>query len=137
VRPFYLPATLAALYRHRSAGREIVFVSGSSVDILAPIALELDVHQLLATRQRTVRGRYTGEIEAPQTIGTGKAEAVRRFLTANGNDGSTSFAYGDHDSDVPMLSVVGHPVIVSRQDSMRAIAHKRSWSVLDPFEPDA
>jgi HAD superfamily hydrolase (TIGR01490 family) len=127
------PAVLGALEEHRRDGLEPVLVSGSSQEILAPLAAELGINHVLATRLERRRGRLTGEIIPPQTIGKGKALAVLSFLREVAGDGSRSFAYGDHDSDVPMLECVGNAVVVTREERMRALARSRVWAVLEPW----
>jgi len=128
----YFPGALRALREHQDAGHEIVFVSGSMVDILRPIADELGVTCLLATRVVAENGRYTGEIVPPQTIGAGKAEAVRTFLADAGAAGADCWAYGDDRSDVPMLSEVGHPVLVSDRAEIAELARERGWRLVRP-----
>ncbi|QUQ66627.1 HAD family hydrolase [Kutzneria sp. CA-103260] len=128
----YFPGALRALREHQEAGHEIVFVSGSMVDILRPIADELGVTRMLATRVVVEDGCYTGEIVPPQTIGAGKAEAVRMFLAAEAATGADCWAYGDDRSDVPMLSEVGHPVLVSDRAEIADLARERGWRLVQP-----
>lgn len=132
MKPFYVPAAVEAIRAHQCNGTKIVFVSGSLVSVIQPIADELEVDHILGTRLEVVRGRYTGEIIPPQTIGEGKAIAVRRFLQENQCDGSDCWAYGDHISDIPMLSSVGRPVIVSSEPAMIRLAEASRWSRIDP-----
>lgn len=137
VREFYFPEVVEALKAHQAAGDEVVFVSGSMVEILRPIAEDLNVQHMLATRVVISGDRYTGEIVPPQTIGLGKARAVVEFLASHGLDGSTCWAYGDDHSDIPMLSVVGHPVVVSSARDMAEVAKDRGWQILEPLSRTA
>jgi HAD superfamily hydrolase (TIGR01490 family) len=132
VEEFYFPAVVDALRRHQEAGDTVVFVSGSMVDILRPIAAELGVDELLATRVRVVAGRYTGDIIPPQTIGEGKATAVRAFLAARAADPADCWAYGDDRSDAPMLAEVGNPVLVSGDADLCGLAAVYGWRLLAP-----
>jgi HAD superfamily hydrolase (TIGR01490 family) len=131
VPEFYFPRAVEALREHQARGTEIVFVSGSMVEILRPIAAELGVRHLLATRVAVSGGRYTGEIIPPQTIGRGKAQAIRSFLASHDVDGGSCWAYGDDRSDIPMLETVGHAVVCSDAAEMAAVARERGWA-LDP-----
>jgi HAD superfamily hydrolase (TIGR01490 family) len=126
----YVPQALTALREQQAAGVEVVFVSGSMVEIVRPIADALGVRHILATRVVVVDGRYTGEIVPPQTIGAGKAQAVRSFLAAQGGDPRACWAYGDDVSDAAMLAEVGHPVVVSREPTMVSLARGRGWRLL-------
>jgi HAD superfamily hydrolase (TIGR01490 family) len=133
---FYVPETVAALRAHQLAGVDVVFVSGSMVDIVRPVADTLGVEHIVATRVAVQGGRYTGAIIAPQTIGEGKARAVRAFLDTHDGDADRSWAYGDDISDVPMLSAVGHSVVVSRNEVMLRVAGERGWGTLLSAELD-
>ncbi|MDA8231332.1 MAG: HAD-IB family hydrolase [Magnetospirillum sp.] len=131
----YIPAVVDIIRRHQADGARIVLVSGSFVELLEPIAEELGVSHILATRLETLRDRYTGNILPPQMIGDGKAIAVRALLAAEGVGAAESWAYGDHISDIAMLEEVDHPNIVSRDPHMVALATERHWGLVDPL-PD-
>ena len=62
----------------------------------------------IATRMVVEDGRYTGGIEY-YAYGPTKAEAVRDLAASHGYDLSSSFAYSDSFTDLPMLEAVGHP----------------------------
>ncbi|PWC45785.1 HAD family hydrolase [Azospirillum sp. TSO22-1] len=137
----HLEATVAGLYhapivaelrRHQAAGEEPVFVSGSFPALLAPVASRLGVRYVLATTMEVEDGRYTGCILPPQTIGAGKATAVRRFLDGRGVPAAACFAYGDDISDLPMLEAVGNPRVVAGGRGLAAHAAAVGWPVLSP-----
>jgi HAD superfamily hydrolase (TIGR01490 family) len=111
----------------RAEGVEPVFVSGSFVEILRPIAECLGVEHLLATRLLQVGGRYTGRFEAPQTIGQGKAMAINAFLAERDGKAADCWAFGDDLSDLSMLDTVGHPVAVIGDPALETIARKHGW----------
>jgi len=125
-------AIVARLNQHRRDGVEPVFVSGSFMLLLQPIAVRLKVHHVLAIHQQEVDGILTGHILPPQTIGQGKADAVIEFLKANGADASQCFAYGDDISDAPMLSCVGFPYVVKGGRRLEAYAAQQGWPIIDP-----
>lgn len=130
--PFYHPRPLAELRAHQRAGREVVFVSGSFPALLEPIAQELQVQHLLSTRLDVRDGRYTGEILPPQTIGSGKVEALTQFLKTQGGLPERCYAYGDDVSDFPMLRAVGQPTVVSGGRELEAKARAMGWRVIAP-----
>ena len=45
-------------------------------------------------------------------------------------DLDASYAYSDSESDLPMLRVVGHPVVVNPDPHLRRIAAEEGWEVL-------
>lgn len=130
---FYHSPVVEALLAHQRQGQEVVFVSGSFPALLNPIARELGVSQVLATRMEVIEGRYTGEILPPQTIGEGKAEAITAFLAEHSASAETCYAYGDDWSDLPMLQAVGHPVVVAGGRRLETFAKETGWPVLQPI----
>ncbi|WP_224367540.1 HAD family hydrolase [Hyalangium versicolor] len=126
----WLTPVRRALEERKAQGYLPVFVSGSLDEILVPVARELGVADCLATRLVLQDGRYTGEIEGPQMIGQGKADALRTFLAEREALASECFAYGDHFTDVPMLEAVGHPVAVVGHARLAEHAHQRGWECL-------
>lgn len=129
---FYHAQPLAELRAHQKAGRPVVFVSGSFPALLEPIAEELGVEHVLATRLEVEDGRYTGCLLPPQTIGEGKAAAIRDFLHKRGVNAAHCFAYGDDVSDLPMLQAVGQPTVVSGGRELEARAKVLGWRVIAP-----
>jgi phosphoserine phosphatase len=73
-------------------------------------------------------GRYTGEIEL-YAYGPGKADAVRAMAEEEGIDLEASYAYSDSITDLPLLEVVGNPVVVNPDSELAAIAAERGWEV--------
>lgn len=128
----YITPVLDALRRHREDGVEPVFVSGSSIEILQPLADALEVRHVLANRLEVSRGRFTGELLAPQTIGDGKRAAVDAFLARHRANAVRCYGYGDHLSDLPLLEAVGLPTVVERDPALVEIAQARGWPVLNP-----
>lgn len=123
----FIPEVLDELSNLRARSVEPVFVSGSFLEILQPIAEHLGVRQVLATRLLQAGGKYTGRFEAPQTIGTGKAVAITAFLARGTAQAAECWAFGDDASDLPMLEAVGRPVAIIGDPELGAIAQARSW----------
>jgi HAD superfamily hydrolase (TIGR01490 family) len=126
-----------ALERLRDLGVDPVMVSGSSDDIVRPLAEELGIEHVLATRPEVVAGRYNGRIQSPQTIGEGKRRAVLDFLSRNRARPESCYAFGDHLSDLPMLEAVGHPVVVPGDPALCELARARAWPLLPGSSEEA
>lgn len=130
------PEVLERLRAHRAGGVIPVFVSGSFPALLTPLAQRMGAEHILCTRQEIgPDGTLTGEILKPQTIGTGKAEAITAFLRQHGTDPRSCFAYGDDLSDRAMLEAVGHPVAVIGAPDLDELAQARGWERLTTIEP--
>jgi phosphoserine phosphatase len=72
----------------------------------------------------------TGEIDNPQTIGQGKAEAIASFLQQENGIARNCFGYGDDISDLPMLEAVGNAVAIGDDSELIALASVRGWKRL-------
>jgi HAD superfamily hydrolase (TIGR01490 family) len=126
---FFHPEVLAAFRRHAQAGHRTVLVSGSFPACLDPIAGFLGADAVLCSRPEVRAGRYTGGIATPM-IGEAKATAVRAEVVAHRIDLSASFAYGDHSSDLPVLNLVGNPVVVGDDPVLTGQALLLGWARL-------
>jgi HAD superfamily hydrolase (TIGR01490 family) len=115
---------------HRRAGRTVYLVSAAPAEIVEPLAHHLGAHEALASLARVDKdGRYTGDVER-YAYGPEKASLIRRIAAQNGIDLTTSWAYSDSATDVPMLEAVGHPVAVNPDRALRRIAQLRGWELV-------
>ena len=128
ISPLIYAEALDLIHEHRAAGRLICIVSSSPEEIVEPLARMLDVDRWIATKPKVVDGRYTGELEF-YAYGPAKAEAIEELAAEVGIDLSGSFAYSDSPTDLPMLEVVGNPVAVNPDRSLRRIASERGWRI--------
>jgi HAD superfamily hydrolase (TIGR01490 family) len=114
---------------HKLCGRDVVLVSASGEEIVAPIARALGATHAMATRMVVEDGKYTGEI-AFYCYGEGKAQAIRELAAREGYPLEHCYAYSDSITDLPMLEAVGHPSVVNPDRSLRKEATERGWPVL-------
>lgn len=119
---------------HRAAGHDVVVVSASGQEIVAPIADMLGATQSLATRMVVADGRYTGEVDF-YCYAENKAVAIKQLAAVNGYDLADCHAYSDSATDEPMLAVVGHPTAVNPDRGLRKIAAQQGWPVLTFSDP--
>ena len=79
-----------------------------------------------------MKNRYaTGKLLRPVVAGPQKAQLVRDHARLNGHDLDECFAFSDSYSDLPMLSVVGHPAAVNPDARLRLLAKAYSWPTLN------
>ncbi|HEY5889498.1 MAG TPA: HAD-IB family hydrolase [Acidimicrobiia bacterium] len=129
VPPLVFSEALAIIERHRGEGRRIIVVSSSPEEIVKPLCRYLSIDDVIATRASIgPDGRYTGEIEQ-YVYGPAKAAAIRELADREGIDLTRSYAYSDSATDVPMLELVGHPVVVNPDGELERIARERGWEV--------
>lgn len=114
----------------REEGFELVAVSGSTHEILAPVLKYLRFDTCLATTLEREKGCYTGRIVPPQVIGDGKAQVIRRFVQEHDMELDGCAACGDHITDLSMLEIVGHAYVIAGDPALEAIAVERDWPLL-------
>jgi len=129
--PRIRPESQALLDMHAEAGRDIYIISASPVEVVGELAKALDLTGGLGTESEIVDGVYTGRLAAPFCYGEGKAEVVRKLVADRGYDLSQCYAYADSASDLPIMSLVGHPVAVNPDRSLESVAHRRGWPVVE------
>ena len=131
VSPLVYAEALAVIDEHRRAGRRVVVISSSPVEIVVPLCRYLGLEDVIGTRPEIdVDGRYTGSIDF-YAYGPGKADAIAELAAQEGLSLEDSFAYSDSITDLPMLEVVGHPVAVNPDRDLRSVAEERDWQVLE------
>jgi phosphoserine phosphatase len=133
--PLAYAEALELIGDHRRAGRDVWIVSSSGEEIVEPFARFLGVRDFLATRSGIDdQGRYDGTLEFYAYAGA-KATAMRQVAEVRGYDLSRCYAYTDSITDLPMLSVVGHPTAVNPDKELRAAALAMGWDTRDFTAP--
>jgi HAD superfamily hydrolase (TIGR01490 family) len=123
--------TLALARRHLDAGERVWLVTATPVELATIIARRLDLTGALGTEAESSDGVYTGRLVGDVLHGEAKAAAVRALAEREGLDLSQCAAYSDSINDLPMLSLVGHPVAVNPDSALRAEAKDRGWPIRD------
>lgn len=129
IDPVVYQEALALIRRHQENGREVVIVSASGAELVAPIAELLGAEHWIASHMEIKDGTYTGEITF-YAYGQNKAVAMRTMAAERGYDLDSSYAYSDSITDAPMLSAVGHGFVVNPDRGLRRAAAKNGWGVL-------
>jgi HAD superfamily hydrolase (TIGR01490 family) len=129
VDPLVYAEATELIAAHHRRGEDIIVVSASGVEVVAPIAKMIGATHTVATRMGTHDGRYTGDVEF-YCAGENKALAARRLAEEHGYDMQRSHAYSDSITDLPLLEAVGHPTAVNPDRALRREAVARGWPVL-------
>jgi HAD superfamily hydrolase (TIGR01490 family) len=133
--PIIYAEALELIEEHRAAGRKTVIISSSPIETVEPLGEYLDVDAVIATRARLdEEGRYTGDLEF-YAYGPHKAEAIREMAVTEGIDLARSYAYSDSITDLPMLELVGYPVVVNPDRDLQRIAREREWEMREFKRP--
>ncbi|KAA8970464.1 HAD-IB family hydrolase [Mycobacterium sp.] len=134
VTPLVFAEAAELIAGHKLCGRDVVVVSASGEELVAPIARALGATHAMATRMVVEDGRYTGEIEF-YCYGEGKVQAIGELAAHEGYALEHCYAYSDSITDLPMLEAVGHPCVVNPDRALRKEAAARGWPVLSFSRP--
>ncbi len=130
--PKLRPEMMALIEDHREKRHRLILLSGSFQPLLDKIVERLNCERAIATPLKVRNGRYTGWIEKPPAIGTGKLQRLNQFLNAEGRDIDLqrSYHYADSIVDVPAMEIVGNPVAVYPLEDLAEVAAERGWPVI-------
>ncbi len=125
---------LDTLKEHRAKNHIVVLVSGTFEDLLRLLGEKIGVEHLLGTKVEFSEGRCTGRVIGSACMGSEKVRRIQELISEKELevDLSSSFAYADSISDLPLLEWVGNPVAVEPEEKLQAIAQERGWQIMEP-----
>ncbi len=85
IDPIVYDEAVSLIAEHKAAGRDVVIVSTSGEEVVAPIGAMVGADEVVASQMVVEDGKYTGEIAAYR-YGPGKAEAIRELAEVRGYD---------------------------------------------------
>ena len=136
IRPGIFPGTRALIEQSRRSGLRQVVVTGALEVSIRPLLDDLGITEFVANRLEFVDGRATGRLSPPVIASASKALWIREYAEREGLSLNDSYAYADSMSDLPMLSVVGHPTAANPDVRLKSTARHHDWPVIDLSQPN-
>lgn len=137
IEPAIRPSATDLLQRHQDAGDLVCIVTATNRFVTAPIAQALGVAHLLAAEpELAADGAVTGKLIGVPTAGVGKITHTTAWLAAMDKtlaQFDKSYFYSDSHNDLPLLSVVTHPVATNPNAKLAAHAAAHDWPILKLF----
>jgi HAD superfamily hydrolase (TIGR01490 family) len=137
IEPAIRPGAVALLQRHIDAGDLVAIITATNGWLTAPIARALNVDHLIAARpELDERGHPTGKLLGTPTQGHGKVTHMHAWLDGLGKPFGAferSYFYSDSHNDIPLLSVVSHPVATNPSARLAQHATALGWPLLHLF----
>src|SRR5438270_2065431 len=131
VLPRIYPQVLKLAHEHQDEGRKVYIMTAASQELAQILARVLVLDGGIGSEfSEAVDGVYTGRPTGLFIYGEGKARAIEELAAREGIDLAESYAYSDSASDLPMLRLVGHPVVVNPDKELRRIARQDGWELL-------
>ncbi len=129
IKPRIYPDSSTFLNSFRKEGFAIYFVSST----LEPLAKLLRDHygfgEVIASKLEIKNKHFTGHIEGTICYGPEKCRQIKVVAKKDGISLADSFAFSDHISDMPMLEMVGHPVVINPSKALRKLAKAKKWEI--------
>jgi HAD superfamily hydrolase (TIGR01490 family) len=131
LKPAIYPGTRELLAQSRKIGQRQIVISGALDFTIDRLCQYLEIDEFVSNRLEFVNGYATGRILPPVMASATKAKWMREYAERENINLSESYAYSDSISDLPMLSIVGHPVAVNPDFRLKQTARQHDWAVLD------
>lgn len=131
LKPAVFPGAYELIEKSKGLGLRQVVVTGALDLSVRPLMEHLGIEDYVANHLEFVNGIATGRLLPPVLAAATKASWIRQFAEREDINLSDSYAYSDSMSDLPMLSVVGHPAAVNPDMRLRQTALHHDWPILN------
>ena len=137
IKPAIRPKALDLVRKHQDAGDLVAIITATNAFVTAPIAREFGVEHLIAAKpELDERGHPTGKLAGTPTQGHGKVTHMHAWLDGLGrpfDSFARSWFYSDSHNDIPLLSVVSHPIATNPSEKLSQHAATLGWTSLHLF----
>ncbi len=135
IKPRLFPGARDLIQKCKDAGQRVVLVTGSLEESMVHLAKHIGADHLISNRLEYKHGYATGKLMRPVVAGPEKAGLIVADAREHGHDLARCHGYSDSYSDVPMLSVVGHPACIQPDARLARLARAYAWPILDIDRP--
>ncbi|MBN1482968.1 HAD-IB family hydrolase [candidate division KSB1 bacterium] len=115
------------MHRHNNA--HLVLLTASMNFICKPVIEFLGLDDLICTTLHIENDHFSGTTKGDLCFGEEKLNRTLSYLNNNKNQLKNAYFYTDSFTDLPMLEAVGHPVVVSPDRRLAAMARARGWTI--------
>ena len=137
IEPAILPQAVKLVRDHIDAGDLVAIITATNHYITAPIARAFGVeHHIAAMPEVDAQGKLTGKLAGTPTSGAGKIHHMHAWLERMGRPFESferSHFYSDSHNDIPLLSVVSHPIATNPSSALASHAQAQGWPTIRLF----
>jgi HAD superfamily hydrolase (TIGR01490 family) len=130
LKPAIFEGTKDLIAAGKKIGQRQVVLTGALDFTIDRLMDYLGIDDYVANRMEFVNGYATGRVLPPVMASATKAKWIREYAERENINLSESYAYSDSISDLPMLSIVGHPVAINPDFRLKQTALQHDWPVL-------
>ena len=124
------PGARTTIRTLKQMGYRTAVVSGGFIQVLEPMAADLDLDYVRANTLEIVDGKLTGKVIGKVVDRKAKAEFLGEFAEDSGLRLSQTVAVGDGANDIDMLTAAGLGIAFNAKPALREVA---DTSVTHPF----
>lgn len=110
-----------------------ILISGSPIEILKIISKSLGIKDLYASKGILNNGVYSGGTEQEMATSYSKAKLMKGLSVKFSFNPATSFAFGDSESDFPLLEAVDpcNAYLLGASAKLKQQVIEKNWNLLD------
>ena len=117
VKPALIPEVITELKAKQEDGFRVFLISAGYSIYLQYFATDFSVDGVISTKIAFKNGVCLGRFEGPDCMFSHKIDYIKRGIPDNHYE--EWYAYSDSITDLPMLELVGHPVVISKGKSQK------------------
>jgi HAD superfamily hydrolase (TIGR01490 family) len=131
LKPAIFDGTRELIAQSKKVGQRQIVITGALDFTIDRLCNYLEIDEFVSNKLEFVNGYATGRILPPIMASATKAKWMREYAEREDINLSESYAYSDSISDLPMLSIVGHPVAVNPDFRLKQTATQHDWAILN------
>ena len=131
IESLLLDKAFALLETHRKQGDTLLIITATNTVVTQPIATRLGVTHLIGSEAEIKSGCYSGKPSGIPAYREGKVIRLLEWLKSQREEAiEGAWFYSDSHNDLPLLSLVDHPVAVDPDTTLAAHAATQGWPVI-------
>ncbi len=130
------PGMVEIVQEHLNSGREVWLITASPQELGDLIAENIGATGALGTQVEHKDGVMTGRLVGHPLHGIEKAKAAKKLAKKRNLSLRRSWAYSDSRNDLPLLTLVKHPVAVNPDKLLKRHARAANWKILNFSKKD-
>lgn len=111
----------------KKEGYFLAAISGSQIELVEPFAAKYGFDAWVGQQWERGEEYFTGNIVKTHT---GKDKIVRKLVAEYDLTLKDSYAVGDSNGDVGMLSIVDHPIAINPTQELYDVATEHGWTIV-------
>ena len=130
IKPKIFLGALQIIEEHAADGYIIILLSNSINPLVNELKNFLSLKHSISTELAMEEGRYTGQIVGDAVYGSNKVKKLKELVEKSNFTFRDSYIYSDHISDLRLLELGDHPVVINPGIKLYNVAKSRGWAIL-------